>query len=286
MNNTKMSNEILVLGGTGKTGSRVAARLLQAGYPVRIGSRTGKPCFDWENRSTWDAVLHNVGAVYISYHPDLAIPGTAVIIREFVAAAVAHKVQRLVLLSGRGEAEAQECEEIVMHSGLEWTVVRASWFCQNFSEGAFLEPILAGHVALPAGDIGEPFVDADDIAEVAAVSLTEDGHQGKIYELTGPQLLTFSEAVAEIAKATGRKITFETIPMESYAAAMREFQVPENLVWLLTYLFTEVLDGRNAMPGDGVLQALGRKPASFSEYARKAALSGVWEVQEAFNTII
>lgn len=260
MNNTKANKEILVLGGTGKTGSRVVARLMQANYPVRIGSRSAKPGFDWDDSSTWGPALQNVGAVYIAFHPDLAIPGTAAIIRDFVAAAVDSKVQRLVLLSGRGEEEAQQCEQIVMNSGLEWTIVRASWFCQNFSEGAFIDPILAGHVALPAGNVGEPFVDADDIAEVAAVALMEDGHHGKLYEVTGPRLLTFSEAVAEIAKATGRKITFETIPIEAYASVLKEFQLPENLIWLISYLFTEVLDGRNAVLTDGVQQALGRQP--------------------------
>ncbi len=285
MNNTQASKEILVLGGTGKTGSRVVARLKQANHLVRIGSRSASPGFDWDDRSTWGAALHNVSAVYLAFQPDLAIPGTADIVRAFVAAAVDNKVQRLVLLSGRGEEEAQHCEDVVMNSGLEWTIVRASWFCQNFSEGIFIEQILAGHVALPAGDMGEPFVDVDDIAEVAFVALTEEGHLGKVYEVTGPRLLTFGEAVGEIANITGREIRFETIPMEAYTAALKEYQLPENLIWLITYLFTEVLDGRNAMLADGVQQALGRQPTDFSEYVKKAALAGAWDTQQVLQNI-
>jgi len=162
------------------------------------------------------------------------------------------------------------------YAGAEWTIVRASWFCQNFSEGVFLEPILAGHVALPAGDVGEPFVDTDDIADVAVAALTEEGHHKKIYEVTGPRLLTFKDAVAEIAKATGKQIQYEQIPMPDYAAALTEYAVPPDVISLITYLFTEVLDGRNAKITNGVEQALGRKPTDFSEYVRKTVATGVW----------
>ncbi len=92
----------------------------------------------------------------------------------------------------------------------EWTILRSSFFSQNFSESFFLEPILGGEVALPAGDVPEPFVDAEDIADVAVAALTEDGHAGELYELTGPRLLTFAEAVGEISRATGRKVRYDT----------------------------------------------------------------------------
>lgn len=279
MSNTSTSQDILVLGGTGKTGSRVVTLLKNAGFPVRVGSRSAVLPFDWENSDTWDAALQGTTAVYIAYHPDLAIPGTAAIIRQLVARASAQQVQRLVLLSGRGEEEAQACEQVVMQSGLEWTIIRASWFCQNFSEGAFLEPVLSGHVALPAGRVKEPFADADDIAEVAFVSLTAAGHQGKIYEVTGRSMYTFAEAVAEIATAAGRTITYEEVPLEGYEAVLREYQLPEQLVWLIRYLFSEVLDGRNACLADGVQQALGRPPADFAGYARSTAATGVWNIE-------
>ncbi len=278
MSNIHANQSILVLGGTGKTGSRIVERLTKTKHRVRVGSRSAQPGFDWEDSSTWGPALQGITAVYIAFHPDLAIPGTTAIIRNFVAAAIAHKVQRLVLLSGRGEEEARQCEQIVMDSGLAWTIIRASWFCQNFSEGAFLEPILAGHVALPAGDTGEPFVDADDIADIAVVALTEDGHSGRLYEVTGTRLLTFKEAIAEIAQATGREIAYEYVPVEAYTAVLKEYQLPGQMIWLITYLFTEVLDGRNAVLTDGVQQALGRQPTAFSEYVRKTALTGVWNM--------
>ncbi|MCZ6664650.1 MAG: NAD(P)H-binding protein, partial [Gammaproteobacteria bacterium] len=171
---------ILVIGATGKTGRRITQRLAEKGHDVRSGSRQSDPPFDWGDESTWDAVLDGVTAVYISYAPDLAIAGATEAIRAFVERAVRHGVRRLVLLSGRGEEEAQRCEHIVQRADIEWTVVRASWFCQNFSEGAFLDMVLAGEIALPAGDVPEPFVDVDDIADVAVAALTEDGHAGQI----------------------------------------------------------------------------------------------------------
>ena len=196
------ANRVLVLGGTGKTGRRVAARMAARGLAVRIGSRTAAPPFDWEQPATWREALHGVDAAYVAYHPDLAAPGAADAIQSLTALAAASGVRRLVLLSGRGEPEAQRCEQIVRDSGLEWTLVRASWFAQNFSESYLRDAVLAGEVALPVGAVGEPFVDADDIADVAAAALTEAGHAGQLYEVTGPRLWTFAEAVAEIGRAT------------------------------------------------------------------------------------
>ena len=269
----------LVLGGNGKTGRRVAAGLGARHRSVRLGSRSGTPPFDWEQPATWPGALHDIEAVYISYYPDLAAPGATDAIRSFTGLAVQHGVRRLALLSGRGEPEAQRCEQLVRDSGVEWTLVRASWFCQNFSEGYLLEPLLAGEVALPTGPVGEPFVDADDIADVAVAALTEDRHIGQLYEVTGPRLWTFAEAVAEIGRVTHRQIRYVQVPVAEYAATLQAAQLPTEFVSLITYLFTEVLDGRNASVADGVPRALGRAPRDFADYVRETAATGVWNAK-------
>ena len=276
MKDNMTTKATLVLGGTGKTGRRVAERLTARGRPVRIGSRSGEHPFDWEDQSTWAPALDGVGSAYVSYYPDLAAPGAVEAVGSFAELAVANGVRRLVLLAGRGEPEAELAEQAVRESGAELTVVRATWFSQNFSEGFFLDPVLSGEVVLPAGNMAEPFVDADDTADVAVAALTEDRHIGELYELTGPRLLTFAEAVEEIAKATGREIRYSPVPVDEFASAMAT-QVPGEVIELLTYLFTEVLDGRNAHLTDGVQRALGREPRDFTDYARDAAASGVWE---------
>jgi uncharacterized protein YbjT (DUF2867 family) len=235
--NTQRTKTTLVLGGTGRTGRRVVERLAARGLPTRVGSRSGDPPFD----------------------------------------CVKAGVQRLVLLSGRGEEEAQRAERVVQEADAEWTVVRCAWFSQNFSENYLLEPILGGEVALPAGDIPDPFVDADVIADVAVAALTEYGHAGQVYELTDPRLLTIEEAVGEIAKAAGREIRFVPISQEEYASVLAEHDLPADLMSLVTYLFGEVLDDRNAYLTDGVQRALGRKPRDFADYARGAAATGIWE---------
>lgn len=267
----------LVLGGTGKSGRRVAARLEERGFNIRIASRSADLPFDWNDRSTWDAVLDGASAAYVNYAPDLAIPGATDAIRAFVEKAVASGVQRLVLLSGRGEEEAQACERIVQEAGVEWTVVRASWFNQNFSEGEFLGMVLDGVITLPAADVAEPFVDIDDIADVVVAALTEQGHNYEIYEVTGPRMLTFTELAKEISSAAGRDVQFVQIPREAFSVAMAESGAPKDVIWLLDYLFSTVLDGRNAYLTDGVQRALGRPPKDFSEYARRIASAGVWK---------
>ena len=274
--NANMQKPILILGGTGKTGRRLAERLTARNIPVRIGSRGGTPSFDWLDRSTWDAALAGVGAIYVSYYPDIAVPGAAETLSAFAELAVGRGIKRLVLLSGRGETEAQRAEEMVKASGADWTILRCSWFAQNFSEGFLVENILEGEVALPVGNVGEPFIDADDIAEVAETVLTKPGHIGQIYELTGPRLLSFAGAVAEIGKATGRDIRYRRISHAEFTSAVAAHNLPPELAWLLNELFTEVLDGRNETLTDGVQRALGRQPKDFSAYATETAASGIW----------
>ncbi|HEX2312092.1 MAG TPA: NAD(P)H-binding protein [Thermomonospora sp.] len=275
------NNEItLVLGGTGKTGRRVAERLTARGVPVRIGSRSAAIPFDWADPATWPAALHGVTSVYVAYHPDLAVPEAPGAIQALTEEARRAGVRRLVLLSGRGEEMAQRCEQIVRDSGLEWTIVTASWFAQNFSEGLMTEPILGGELVVPTGVAPEPFVDADDIADVAVAALTEDGHTGRDYELTGPRLLTFADVVEEISEAAGREIRLTQVPAEDYPAVLAEAGVPAEYAGFLMYLFTEVLDGRNAHLGDGVRRALGREPRDFTDYARAAAASGAWRTDQ------
>ena len=268
---------ILIIGGTGKTGRRVADKLAARGVATRIASRSAETRFDWDDPSTWPTALTDVSAVYVAYSPDLAVPEAPDAIRELARLAADRGVRRLVLLSGRGEEEAQRCERIVLDTNPAWTVVRASWFNQNFSEGFFLEPLRAGVLALPAGAVLEPFIDADDIADVAVAALTEPGHEGQIYEVTGPRLMTFAQVVDEIAQATGRDLRYQQITTDDFAHGMREQQVPEQVVALTRYLFETVLDGRNAAIADGVQRALGRSPRDFADYARAVAATGVWE---------
>jgi uncharacterized protein YbjT (DUF2867 family) len=276
MTHTIDTQETLVLGGTGKTGRRVVERLTARGVPTRIGSRSGEPPFDWEDRSTWAPVLEGVGSAYVSYYPDLAVPGAVERVGLFAELAVESGTRRLVLLAGRGEPAAEQAEDAVRASRADLTILRSTWFAQNFSEDYWVEGIRAGELALPAGNVPEPFIDADDIADVAVAALTDDRHIGELYELTGPRLLSFADAVDEIARAAGRDIHYVPVSLQEFAAAAAAQDVPAEMIELLTRLFDEVLDGRNARLTDGVQRALGREPRDFDKYARDAAATGVW----------
>lgn len=272
-----MKKQILVLGSTGKTGRRIVERLKNnPDVEIRLGSRNEQIPFDWENPETWKNVLQDIDTVYITFQPDLAVPFAVNAIEEFTTLASKSGVEKMVLLSGRGEKEAQICEEIVKKNAKNWTIVRASWFNQNFSESIFLEPILAGFVALPRSEALEPFTDADDIADVVATVLIDDNHNGKTYELTGPRLLTFKEAVNDIASASSRNITFQSLSLDEYSAMLREYQVPEDHIWLANYLFEQVLDGRNASVTSDIEKILGRKAKDFSAYAEETAKTEIW----------
>lgn len=275
--NAYLDDRYQVIGATGKTGRRVAEKLRQKGLSVRAVSRSTEIPFDWNSQSTWAAALDGIDSAYVTYQPDIALPGAVDVIRAFLAAAKTAGVKHVVLLSGRGEEEAEAAERVLQASGLDWTVLRASWFMQNFSENYMRDELLSGSLTLPVGPTKEPFIDADDIADVAVAALTEAGHRNQLYELTGPELFSFNEAVSEIAGATGRALSFHPVSFADYEAALREQALPEDVITLLRYLFTELFDGRNANVAHGVEEALGRKPRRFADFARKAAVEGIWE---------
>lgn len=266
---------ILVIGATGKTGSRIASRLTRNGHKVRRGSRSAPIPFDWEDPATWAAVFEGVLAAYVSYFPDLAFPRAVEKIEALCKVAKDAGVGRIVLLSGRGEHHARLGEEVVRNSGIDFTLVRAAWFAQNFSEGYLRDPVLGGAVAMPGGDVREPIIDVEDIADVAVAALTEEGHSGQLYEVTGPRLMTFAEMAMELSTATGRQIQYVPITFEDFHEGLVQIG-GEFIADVFTGIARETLDGRNAYLSDGVQRALGRPPRDFTEFARVAAVAGAW----------
>jgi len=269
----------LVIGASGKTGRRVAQRLAADGLSVRPASRTAEARFDWNDPATWGPALDGAAAAYMTYYPDLALPGAAETVGAFAEQAVAAGVRRLVLLSGRGEAGARDAEQHLQQSGADWTIVRCAFFNQNFSESFFAEAVSSGRLAMPGGDTREPFVDADDIADVAHAALTDDRHIGELYELTGPRLLTLADAAAELSAALGREVQYQPITADAYARELTALGLPAQDAEPIAALIAEVLDGRNAHLADGVQRALGRPPRDFRDYARNAAASGAWSLE-------
>jgi len=273
-----MHDTTLVLGSTGKTGRRLAQRLAARGIDVRAGSRGATPPFDWGSTETWGPALAGVAAVYIAYPPDLAVPGAAAQVKDFTERAVEAGVDRIVLLSGRGEPEVLPSEAAVLACGVSATVLRAAWFCQNFSEGHLLPAVLEGAIAFPAGRVEEPFVDAEDIADVAAEVLTGRGHDGRVYDLTGPHLVTFEEAARAISAACGYPVCYAPVSLETYGEMLSPHLPAEEVAFYCT-LFGRLLDGHNAHVGDGVERVLRRAPRGFETFARAAA--GAWTRRRA-----
>ena len=269
------ADPILVIGSTGKTGSRVATKLTAKGLAVRYGSRQSATPFDWENPATWAPVLNGVSKAYVTYFPDLAFPGAVEKLDAFTKVAVEAGLKHIVLLSGRGEHFATMGEEVVRNSTIPFTIVRAAWFAQNFSEGYLRDPILGGVLPMPGGDILEPIIDIDDIADVVVAALTEEGHIGERYEVTGPRLMTFADMAAVLTTTLGRPIQHIPISFEDFhaniAASGGDFVAD-----VFTSIARETLDGRNAHTADGVERALGRKPRDFAEFAQTALADGAW----------
>lgn len=268
---------ILIIGKTAKTGLRVDQRLQALGYTTRGVSRSTAPAFDWEDPTTWRTALEGTESAYVTFYPDLAIPTAEQTIRDFIALAKDAGLHHLVLLSGRGEQGAERAEAVLANSGLDWNVVRASWFMQNFSEGFMIEGILSGELILPAGDIIEPFIDIDDIADVAVATLTRPELRNRLFEVSGPRALTFAQCAAEISEAVGYPVKFTRITIDEFIRVLSDQGLPEEMLWLMRELFTVVFDGRNSNPTQGVEEALGRRATDFSEYLRKVIATGTWD---------
>lgn len=253
-----------------------AERLTRLGRAKKVVSRRGPTRFDWDEPDTWEEALRGVDSVYLAFAPDLAVPGAAERIAAFSRLAVERGVENIVLLSGRGEPQVWPSEQAVRESGARFTIVRASWFAQNFSEGYFAPDIKSGVFAFPGGDVAEPFLDAEDIAEVAVAALCDARHSGQVYELTGPRLLTFHEALAEISEAAGRSIRYGPITKAEYQAVLLSY-MPEEQAYFLTDLFEALLDGHNAHVTNDVERVLGRKARDFRAFVRSAAAEGASE---------
>lgn len=269
------SNPILVIGATGKTGSRVANRLDQMGLDVRRGSRGAAIPFDWDRPESFAPVLNGISRAYVTYFPDIAVPGALQKIDDLCAVAKSAGVERLVMLSGRGEHHARLGEDVVRNSGLDFTLIRSAWFAQNFSEGYLRDPILEGTLPMPGGNVREPIIDIEDIADVAVAALTEDQHAGELYEVTGPGLLTFAEMAHVLSNAIGRQIRHIPITFEDFHAGVAEAG-GDAIADIFTAIARETLDGRNAKLADGVERAIGREPRDFAAFASAAARAGAW----------
>jgi uncharacterized protein YbjT (DUF2867 family) len=275
-----MDETIAVIGATGKTGRRVADRLDARGAAVRRLSRGSAPAFDWERPDGWPAALAGVDRLYAAYVPDLAAPGADAAITRLARVAREAGVRRIVLLSGRGESGARECEDILFASGVPAAVVSAAWFSQNFTEGMLRGAVADGVLALPADDVREPFVDLDDLADVIVEVLVGDGHDGRRYEVTGPESLTFAEAAARLSEASGRDVAYLPVGFDEFHAALADAE-GEDLATLLTELCREVFDGRNEATTTTVADLLGRPARDLGSTLSAAAVDDAWAAMPA-----
>lgn len=261
-------HKYLVLGGTGTTGRRIADRLRSGGHFVRTASRTGSDVpLDLDDPSTWKPALDGIAAVYLM-EPTVR-PGDR--LARFAETALASGVRRLVLLSAalasNPDHPLHTIEQTVRGSEAEWTILHPNWFAQNFSEGPWRAAVLSGVLALPAGDGRTPFIDADDIAAVATAALTTDHHQGRTYELTGPEAITFTEATNHITEATNHRVEYVAMAPADYTEQQVAKGVPRTGAELLTNILTSIANGYGGQPTTDVEQALGRPARTFKTFA-------------------
>lgn len=274
----------LVLGGTGKTGSRVASRLAPGGLPVRTAARSGADAhFDWDDPETYAPALHGVSRVYLIgpvMRTDFA-GQVSVFLDQAEAAGASH----VTYLSAYGtdaappETAMRRVElDLAGRPGLTHAILRPAWFMQNFSE-TFLKPA-GGAIVVPAGDGAEAFVDAEDIAAVATATLADpQAHAGAQYALTGPEALTIAEAAKIISDVSGRTIDYTDTDRGEWIAGAVAAGVPAEYGAVLGVLTETIASGRGSRPGSDIEKVTGAEPASFADFARRTA--AVWAADAA-----
>ena len=280
---TNTSNMTLVLGGTGKTGARVAARLTGLGLPVRTAARHGADVrFDWDDPATHRNAVEGAGRVYL----------IAPVMRTYFAPQVAAfldlaedtGVRHVTYLSAYGvefapvEVALRAVElDLMGRSTLTHSIVRPAWFMQNFSE-TFLMPV-DGAIVVPTGSGGEAFVDAEDIAAVTAATLADPhGHAGAEYAPTGPDVLTVGEAADIIGSVTGRAVRHVDIDRHIWLDGVIASGVPAEYGEMLQILTETIASGRGSRPNGDVEKVTGAPPTSFNDFARRTVAA--WTEKE------
>ncbi|MFK4811148.1 NAD(P)H-binding protein [Devosia sp. ZW T5_3] len=278
-----MQQTALVLGSNGMIGRRLAPMLESRGVDVRSASRsaTGSSHFDWHDKATYGPALEGNRAVYLVVADPGAEPDATVL--PFLEEARLAGVGKIVAVSSLGVTISGEpdtsprlrLEQLIAQSGLDWTILRPGGFNQNFSESFLLPGIMrAGMVATATGSGPVAFVDAEDIAAVAAVALTESGHEGQHYSLTGPEALTFAQATAVIAEAAGRPIAYQALSETQFAGILAGAGIPPHAIAIMVRDQLAISRDEATVVSATVPELTGRKARTFADFAKAAA--AVW----------
>ncbi|MDX6260966.1 MAG: hypothetical protein QOH84_2654 [Kribbellaceae bacterium] len=274
---------ILIIGGKGKTGRRVAAQLDARGVPYRLASRSSEQRFDWYYESTWSPTVAGIDTAYLA--PPVGPTGLAQAGR-FIKQAAAEGLRRVVLLSGRGVGSpgrdftvyesSVELENSVRASGADWTIVRPAWFAQNFSEDFLFDYVLGSEIRVAAGDGGEAWIDTNDVGDVMTAALLDERHTGETYSLSGPRTLTMAEVATELSTVTGRPIKYVDLEPEEFVAELVGYGQTLEDSEAVRDLFAVIRNHRSDYVSAGVQQVLGRAPRDFADWAQETAKTGVW----------
>ena len=279
-----MAGKILVTGGTGSTGTALAARLQSADLPVRIASRqpapnTAQVRFDWEDETTYGPALGGVEAVYLVAPVSAADPALTRyperVMVPFLRRALDAGVRRAVLLSSsaipEGGPALGQVHQAVREMMPEWSVLQPSWFMQNFVNA--LRPGIQndGEIVTATGDGQVGFIDVGDIAEVAFYALANAEPHNQAHILTGPQALSYSDAAAIISEAAQRPVRHVSISTQQLQERFMGFGMPAAYAALLAGLDEGIKHGAQDRTTTAVEDVTGRPPKSFAAFARENA---------------
>lgn len=279
-----MTGKVLVLGGTGKTGGPLVRRLTEEGHGVKCASRSGaapggaEGCrFDWYAAESHGAALDGVGSIYLI--APLGAPDPLQVMQPFIETAIARGVGRFVLLSSSLLEEGGPAMGMV-HAFLrqcapQWAVLRPSWFMQNFVIDPHLTSICSEGAIYSATDDGlVPFIDAEDIAEVALHALTDARPTANDLLITGPQAISYDQVAATIGGVVGRPVRHVRLTAEQLAKRFEDAGIPAEYATMLAGLDRAIAAGAEARTTDIVEKVTGHPPASFESFAQ--AHAGQW----------
>lgn len=278
-----MAGKILVLGANGTVGSKVVRALIERGETVKAATRKATPidgaeavAFDYQDPSTFCPALDGVDRIFVltpSGHLD-----PVRLLTPIITAAGARGI-KIVLMSVIGvdaddSIPYRQVELLLEKTAAPFVILRPNWFCDNF-QNYWIEGIRHGAIAVPAADGKTSFIDARDIAESAAAALTSDAFNGRAFNLTGPEALSYGDAAAILSRVTGKQITYTPVDDDTFVGILTGAGVPADYARFLASIFHPVREGWVAKPTGDVKTLTGHEPRSLETYARDnvAALS-------------
>lgn len=273
-----MTRKILVTGATGTIGQALIKQLQTKNADFVAGVRNVEEAkkklpsvsnfveFDFSNSATYEGAVENIDSVFVLGPP--IVLNLEELVAPFLDFLKGKGINRVVYLSALGSENMKlltfhtTLTQKIKDDGFDYTILKPSFFAQNFKNYEWENITERGVVYVPAGTGKAGFVDVNDIAAVAAAALTEDGHSGKTYEITGPEILGYQDAANLLSEVMGKQIVYPNPTPEEFGATLKQAGAPDFIASYMIDVYSMILNNHVNVLSNHVEEVTGKKPTT------------------------